>query len=265
MQKRLSSSVEELRGEADSTVEETRSRQGFRASRRAPLWCRGPARVVGTEVVLEEEKADRYNMILPHDVVFDLAELAEVPNMIPTFVRRYGLLRHGAQDLGTNGCREPLEDWHYETNVLRRTLSLYHRLLEADETGSADPLRQKEFLWPAEFVEVATDADYVAEASVEVAYSIDAGLQECRLGIVSSLELNVTERGPTAFRFSHNAPNLLAAAYERLAQLVSSRAAVAECPGCGRMFVPQSGKQKYHSKTCASNSRWRRWKESQAE
>ena len=71
----------------------------------------------------------------------------------------------------------------------------------------------------------------------------------------------MAERAPTNFRLSHNLPNLLADVYERLALLVASRAPVAESPGFGRLFVPESGKQKYHSKQCSGATRYRRWKE----
>jgi hypothetical protein len=265
-QESFSASVEEFRDSTESIVRTAEAKRGLQGSRRAVRWCKGPATIDGAEVVLDEGEAAPYWMFLPSDVVFDLAELAEVPGMIPTFVRRYGMLWHGASDLGTNQCRELLEDWFKEIDALRATLGLYHRLGEAVDAGSSAPLRQGEFAWHPEFVEHATDADFFELASLQIAYSVTARLEDCKLGLVSTMELkNVAEPTPTAFRLSHNPPNLLTAVYERLALLVSGRATVTECPGCGRLFAPESGKQKYHSPSCASTTRWRRWKEKQAE
>jgi uncharacterized OB-fold protein len=54
--------------------------------------------------------------------------------------------------------------------------------------------------------------------------------------------------------------NLEGAAYASYASVMAQRREIKECPGCGRMFFPDSGRQKYCTKSCASTSRWRRWK-----
>ena len=58
--------------------------------------------------------------------------------------------------------------------------------------------------------------------------------------------------------------NLVGAAYGRYASVIAKWEEVKECPGCGRMFFPESGRQKYCTKSCASTSRWRRWKARQS-
>lgn len=258
-------SVEGIRDEVEASEEELKAQGGLKHARRFAHWSRGPARIAKAEVVLDEERATPYSMPPPKDVVFDLAELAEVPSMIPTFVRRYGLLWHGAADLGSGECRESLADWFEEIRVFSSTVSLYYRLQEAVRSESSEPLCRGEFPWPDDFVREACDADYMNAASQEVADSINAGLKGCEVGMISTIVLDVPERGPAAFRITHNSPNLLVAAYERLALLITSRTEVEECPGCGKLFAPESGKQKYHSKSCASTSRWRRWRERQIE
>ena len=77
--------------------------------------------------------------------------------------------------------------------------------------------------------------------------------------------LNFEEKAPPGeFVFGHQPPNLHKALYTNLATMIAQRAELKECPGCGRLFHPESGKQKYCTKSCASTSRWRRWKEQQS-
>ncbi len=90
-------------------------------------------------------------------------------------------------------------------------------------------------------------------------------MQGTATGLVSTCRLDVSPKGPTKFLLSQLPPNLVAAAYSAFAFHIANKAPVLECPGCGRLFVPKSGKQKYHSESCASTSRWRRWSEKRAQ
>jgi hypothetical protein len=181
------------------------------------------------------------------------------------FVRRYGLLWHGASDLGSGKCRESLVDWFEAIGGLCVTMGLYQSLEAAIRSGSLEPIRKLELPWPEWFVKEASYEKYLEAASLMVADLITSGLEDCRLGVVSTVGLDVEGRGPGAFRLSHSPPHLLAAAYAQLAMLVVNRAELRECPGCGRIFHPESAKQKYCTESCASTSRWRRWKERQAD
>jgi predicted RNA-binding Zn-ribbon protein involved in translation (DUF1610 family) len=234
-----------------------------------PHWARGPARVVGDEVVLDEDRAEPYYIFEPTDLLFDLADLGAGPHKrdpreAVSFVRRYGLLWHGAERLGSGQCREPLEKWWSEAGMLAVTGDLYMRLRDSLQAGSADPLRDS----PVDFTsifdsEAPSDEGLMGQASVFLAEAISMKLERCDLGVASSVQLEVVPRGPGIFLLSQNPPNLVSAAYAQLALAMVNRAPIQECPGCGRMFVPQSGKQKYHSPSCANTSRWRRWKERQ--
>ena len=76
-----------------------------------PEWLRGPASIVGGEVVLDEERAEPYT---PYDMdraIFALAALRQQEDNIGAFVRRYGLLRRGPELFGTGTCREPVSEW----------------------------------------------------------------------------------------------------------------------------------------------------------
>jgi hypothetical protein len=238
--------------------------------RQYPQWARGPARIDGEEVVLDEEKAEPYYIFEPRDLIFDLADVAAAwmtreYRVIQAFVRRYGLLWHGAEHLGTGACREPVSRWWDEAAEMYWIMDLYARLRESVAIGSADPLHGAvaNFAQACEPIPVK-DEDLMDCASLLLAEVVSRKLEGCTLGIASSVQLDVAPKGPGIFLLSQRPPSLVAAAYVHLAQAMVNRAPVQECPGCGRMFILTSGKQKYHSKSCASNSRWRRWKASQS-
>ncbi len=55
-------------------------------------------------------------------------------------------------------------------------------------------------------------------------------------------EMEVIE--PGELRLTHYSPNLVSAAYANLGALISKKkVGFKECPGCGRVFLPRSGKQ----------------------
>ena len=66
---------------------------------------------------------------------------------------------------------------------------------------------------------------------------------------------------PGDIRLAYSTLNLISAAYADLAALVVTKAEFKECSGCGRAFLPGSGKQKYHNPRCATRSRQRRGKQ----
>jgi hypothetical protein len=183
-----------------------------------------------------------------------------------SFVGRNGLLWHGAEDLGTGRCREPLDEWRQESRILAVLMNLYADLKDSIETGSALPLRRTLVDFTELFQAAPTEPDdhaLMEQASVYLAEAVTTKLEGCQMGLTSSALLDVRPRGPGIFLLSQRPPNLMAAAYVQFAQAIANRAPVEECLGCGKMFIPESGKQKYCTKSCASTSRWRRWKERQ--
>ena len=244
------------------------TRFGMESWRQYPFWARGPARIEGDEIVLDEERAQPYYLFEPTDLLFDFADLAADPaNRDPrdalTFARRYGLLWHGNKDLGSGEGREPLERWWQESYTLAVTTDLYVRLKDSARSGSAEPL----LTGPVDYAafgddRITEDGDALMEfTSLLLAEMISIRLEDCGIGISSSMGLDVERRGPLSFVLTQHPPDLVSAAYIQLAQAMANRAPVEVCPGCGKMFIPESGKQKYCTKSCASTSRWRRWKE----
>jgi hypothetical protein len=227
-----------------------------------PQWLRGPARIVGGEVVLDEERAELYTPYNMDRAIFELAALVQSKDNIGAFVRRYGLLRREPELLGTGKCRESVSEWHDAIQGAWAAVHLYRKLREAAKTGSADPVRALGIDW-TKAPETSTDKEYLASRSILLARLINDQLRHCptALAPVYSSEHGIELGG---FVFTSTPPDLLTAAYADFATLVATRAELKECPGCGRMFFPESGRQKYCTKSCASTSRWRRWKERQA-
>jgi hypothetical protein len=227
-----------------------------------PMWARGPASVEDNEVILDETRAERYGLNEPEQVermAFDLAAMAfhgsgRDPQQVVAFVRRYGLLWHGADEIGSGSCRESLSDWWHEAEKLSSLLLTSVRLGEAMRDGSATPVRRH---FEKLGIRFETDEAYLMAATKIAAVSINRGMQDTRWG------MSVIE--PGELRLTHYPPNLVGAAYANLGALISKRVEFKECPGCGRVFPPKSGKQQYHEPDCATRTRQRRWKQKSSE
>jgi hypothetical protein len=241
-----------------------------------PEWPRGPAFVEGNEVVLDESRAERYWLHEPAQagqMAFDLAAMAlddrsgrRDTGHAMAFVQRYGLLWHGVEALGSGGCRESLDDWRHEAQKLYSLLLTSVRLGEAIREGSATPVRRHfERYFLNHFVMDGADYSvlderlhselneaYLMTATKFAALSINQGMQDTKWG------MSVSE--PGELRLTSYPSDLVSAAYANLGVLTSKRVEFKECPGCGRVFLPASGKQKYHDPQCATRTRQRKWK-----
>jgi predicted nucleic acid-binding Zn ribbon protein len=245
-------------------------------------WVRGPARVVDDEVVLDEERAEKYYIHQPDDLLPDLAGLWGVlhdprPKLnreVLRFVRRHGLLWHGPEEVGSGECRESLQDILTASGKIRDAALLYEALVEAMKEGSIEPLRTvKTTAWRMEHLfeePPQSDWEYLAGASMWVAEFVNEGLRgsqhlmSAACGIVGPEARNNPLGEPGVFLSDVRPSTLEAAAYIHLADLMVSHVKLAECPGCGNPFPPRSGKQKYCTERCANTTRWRRYKERQA-
>jgi hypothetical protein len=227
-----------------------------------PEWAKGPAFVEGNDVVLDESRAKRYWLHEPEQVeqmAFDLAAMAfhrsgRDPQQAVAFVRRYGLLWHGTDKLGSGRCRESLDDWWHEAEKLSSLLLISVKLGEAMREGSAAPVRKHFEVLGIRF---ETDETYLMAATTITARLINQGMQDTKWG------MEVIE--PGELRLTHYPPNLVSAAYANLGALISKKVEFKECPGCGRVFLPASAKQKYHDQNCATRTRQRKWKRDKPE
>jgi hypothetical protein len=147
-------------------------------------------------------------------------------------------------------------------------LEFWQDLRKSIRQDSAVPLRRTLKKYADIFEDAPMDAgdqELMDDVSVNLAEVISGKLQNCRMGLSSSVDLDTDPKGPGIFLMLSSPPDLLSAAYVQPAQFMADRAPMEECPGCGRVFIPSSGKQKYCSKSCASTTRWHRWKQKQAE
>jgi hypothetical protein len=225
-----------------------------------PEWVRGPARIDGDEIVLDESRAEKYWLYESEQaerMAFDLAAMAfhksgRDPRQVRAFVRRYGLLWHGPHELGSGECRELFENWWLEAEQLSSVLAMSASLGDALREGSADPVRQFFARIGGLPFDIPTDEDYLMVATTIAARMLNQGMQDGRWGLVTGR--------PGEVQLAYYPPNLVTAAYANIAALVANRAEFKECPGCGRIFPPKSGKQTYHDPQCATRARQRRWK-----
>lgn len=243
--------------------------KGVGTYKQHPQWAKGPARVERGYVVLDEARATSYYIFEPHDLLFDLLDVYRPNNLDPRdvtrFVRRYGLLYHGEAALGTGQCRESLSRWYDELASLNMLAQLYIDLVESVKSGPTQRMRQTFALMAAHGPSEPTDQECLQAVSVFLAEEITEGMRDTKAGLVSTCRLDVQPKGPTTFLLSQLPQTLVAAAYSQFAFLTANKASVSTCPGCGRLFVPTSRRQKYHQPSCASTSRWRRWKSRQAQ
>jgi hypothetical protein len=235
-----------------------------------PEWTKGPARIEGKEVILDARRANRYwiyEFEQAEQMAFDLAAMAfystgRDPQQVVAFVRRYGLLWHGADKLGSGECRESLDDWWLEAEKLSSVLSMSTKLGESMREGSAAPvIRHFERLGVKETLassfDSLTDETYLMAATTIVARLLNQVLQGGQWGMATA--------GPGELQLAYYPTSLVAAAYANIATLVAAKAEFRECLGCHRIFPPKSSKQKYHTPDCATRTRQRRWKREQSQ
>jgi hypothetical protein len=227
-----------------------------------PEWVRGPAQIVDGEVVLDEDRAERYVPRNIDQAIFELA-IARDYQDVRSFVRRYGLLWHGPDSLGTGECRESVSDWQTAAHEAATVVLLYMRLREAARTGSAGPVRSLDKTWGG-VRETSNDEDYLKQVSMVLAGLVNYHVRLYPTVLIPAYRFE-DQADVGQFVFGRQPPSLHAALYTDFATLIAQRAELKECPGCGRIFPPQSGKQKYCTKSCANTSRWHRWKDRQAE
>jgi hypothetical protein len=239
--------------------------------RQWPKWVRGPARVEDGYVVADITRTEEYVIYRPKDLPFDLASLAPISGnfdarKVPSFVRRYGLLWHGPAQIEDGVASESLSDWQEAAEEASFIIEHYRVLRRAIETNSLAPVEHLVEAYSTSVNLSATNTEEcLGQLSIVLADLVTERLGRCTLGLVAAAGLRIADDAPGRFMIAHHPRDLVSAAYAQLAVYVASQAEVRECPGCGIIFVPESGKQKYHSPSCANTARWRRWKDRQAE
>src|SRR5215211_5475674 len=173
-------------------------------------------------------------------------------------------------------ARERLSDWWDVAYELHFVLTLYRSVQESLRTGSVEPIRSLEIDWSAiDWSSLTVDGSLPrdrpgeglnreADTGEDYTDEMNLGLEDCEVGFLSLTMPGEEHNQPGKFGLQIAPQNLVGAAYASYASVIAKRQEIKECPGCGRMFFPESGRQKYCTKTCASTSRWRRWKARQS-
>jgi hypothetical protein len=244
----------------------------------SPEWARGPARIENGEIILDEERAEVYAFGSPQDserMALDLAALLRqgaAQRDAVGFADRYGLLWHGADDLGSGECREPLEEWWIEAGRLNLVGALYQAIMDSKRDGSEKPVqnllrRSAAMGFPSLRSESGNYVQsYIAGASIILQDIVNDGLyagpneippshtgkRKCWWGLAAV--------GPGEFRLTQYPPDLLSRAYSAFAALIANNVPTRSCKVCGKLFRPKSRR----SEACdehVSTYRSRRWRE----
>jgi len=233
-----------------------------------PDWVRGHAHIEGDNIVLDKESAEEYSILHSGHRPTLLADLTNLrgcePRDVRGFVSRHGLLRHGPKDLRSGTCQELLSDWRHEVNHLRLSIYFWLSLKLAQETGTAQPVRN--FLRRLRDPDIDlfyapipdNDQDCLETVSALLAERITDGMKGCSWTLIAECTLareGVPEGGATDFAFGEDPPSLVAAAYVQLASLIANKSPFRECEGCGKLFTPQHGSQKFCGKRCGNRVR----------
>ena len=241
-------------------------------------WARGPTRIENGEIVLDEERAEVYTFKSPEDserMALDLAALSRqgaTEKDAVGFAVRYGLLWHGADDVGGGGCREPLQEWWIEAGRLNLVGALYQAIMDSKRDGSQKPvqnmLRRSAAIGFPSLRSESEDyvQDYIVGAGMILQDIVNDGLNADPNEIPPSRSgkrrcwWGLAAVGPGEFRLAQYAPDLLSRAYSAFASLIANNVATRSCKVCGKLFRPKS-KRPVACEEHVDTYRSRRWRE----
>jgi hypothetical protein len=228
------------------------------------VWMRGPAQVIGSEVVLDEAKAETYLLGDPKEderMAFALAALpfagpSPSPKGIKDFVWRYGLLWHGAESLDTGQCRESLQDWAAASIQLGFVGALYQKLADSREQETIRELQVLMRQYGQFFPKAEESQDkYWLFAAARLRDLMNAGLWGSTTTKTKTLwGMVLRETGDLVL--GYYAPDLLTTAYAAFAHLMVNKYTMKTCAGCGALFRPPGrSDQKWCRPGCGSTTR----------
>jgi hypothetical protein len=223
----------------------------------SPKWVKGRARIENGEIVLDEERAEEYAFETPESseqMAFDLAALSRqeaTEGDAVRFAGRYGLLWHGADDVG-GGCREPLEEWWVEAGRLNLVGALYQAIVDSKREGSEKPVQNLlRRLGAIGFPSLRSESEhyaqnYITVASIMLQDMINDGLNAGPNQIPPSRTgkrrcwWGLAAVGPGEFRLAQYPPDLLSRAYSAFSTLIAHNVATRPCKVCGKLFRPKT-------------------------
>ncbi len=256
--------------------------EGHLVFRGAPIkWLRGPARYEEGWIILERADAEVHDLAsLGMAALFDLVNVS-APDQALRYARDYGLLRHADE---RSELRELFEQWRTDVRQLQWAVGGYLALHQAAAgvPGWMERVREVAKLSGENDVDVGDD-ELLLRLADTIAHLTTVGLEATpvNVGVLSHInrqELSVrrprkrtvttdvglpevfrdARRGPT-FAYVPRPPHLLAFVYHMFSRLINDSAPLGQCGRCGRYFERVDARQRYCSRTCSQNQRWRNW------
>jgi len=248
----------------------------------SPGWAKGRARVQNGELVLDEGRAVDYIFHSPEEserMAFDLAALSShigdetaAEKEAVSFAGRWGLLWHGADDLGSGKCRESLQDWLIEAERLNEAGVLYQSILASKRDGSAEAiqnfLRRRGLGFPSLSPgSEHFDQNYIYAASHMLQSMINEGLTAGPTEVAQARTRRrrcwwgLSAVGPGEFQLTQYPPDLLSRAYSAFGVLIANTVETRSCRVCGKLFRPKPRQGDCCSESCSSTHRGRRRRE----
>jgi hypothetical protein len=230
-----------------------------------PEWVRGPrVRHERGWLVLEPEGSESYQPGFESGLAYELTGVSDPDDAI-AFVRRWGLLRHGAFT-DSKPLREPFEEWLATVTAFRYTLLLYDLLMRS-LAGDEEALDELEGTWGevvrGAFNEPSTDrAGLLVQVSELIAGMVTKGMQSSSVRLDSA---TLVDDDPGTFVIGTTSPDLVGFAYNELATIINGRTPIERCEMCGRFFEVVDARQRHCSKACAGRARSRRFRRKRAE
>jgi hypothetical protein len=219
------------------------------------VWARGRAQIEDGEIVLGKDRAMVYGFGTPEESERMALDLTALPygdeKAVVGFAGRWGLLWHGADDLGSGECRESLQDWWVEAGRLRFVADMYATIQDAKRKDSAKPIQ--DFIrgrGGIGFPSLSPGSDNFDERYIDGAGYILEGIINDGLNAGPNEEpgreggrrcwWGLEAAGAGEFRLTQYTPDLLSRAYSAFALLIANKVEIRPCKVCQRPFRPKT-------------------------
>lgn len=214
--------------------------------------------MVGDQIVLDRDAAERYQPTSGWKVLFDLAALRR-PEDAVAFVKQYGLLRHGPDAVY---MQEPFSTFLESAHTFSNLLDLYHLIRGAargDKAALATLWEEwSDRLRPLLQDSPQTNKELLVGADRALAALVSEGLRDAPVevdSLMGTAQDHVWE--PGTFALAPRFRDLLGVVYFDLAMMLSLQTPLHTCAECGRHFAPRNPQQRYHNRACALKARRR--------
>jgi hypothetical protein len=241
--------------------------QGELALLKTPYFRKGPARLEGDVIVVDQARGEDYSPVSHRDLVFRFARTLDPRDAIK-FAREFGTLRR--YDAGQPEWREPFALWQEQGADVAALLRLYRVLQKA---GAGDQAARRvlfDAYWPRiaagwssppeteEAIERAISA-WVSKHVSERAEGASLGVEAANLYASAGRPLGVLGE----FFLRIRAPDLLTYIYAALAEAMAMKVPLGACQDCGQVFQLGRRQQRYCTPAHSVRARNRRRHENQ--